>query len=201
MKYMIYIYVYMRNQGAEKETNYATLSCCCVYQYTPKAEEKREEKGFQFPSLEASFPTHASNMTTAIMSPSQLKTEQEKKKNARKDLQLFQKMVLKYVKQSSDDCQNARGFLFLPSCCIVSSVLGSVWGGSIGISGFLFHHETLAQEILIVDPCGQDLEILPSQGFLVPECSWNWLWLPVTWLLYPSLFSLPFSGVGNGLEG
>lgn len=36
--------------------------------------------------------------------------------------------------------------------------------GSVGISGFLFHHETLAQEILIVDPCGQDLEILPSQN-------------------------------------
>lgn len=40
--------------------------------------------------------------------------------------------------------------------------------GSVGISGFLFHHETLAQEILIVDPCGQDLEILPQPKLFGP---------------------------------
>jgi len=110
-------------------------------------------------------------------------------------------MELKYVKQGSADCQNTGGFLFLPPCCIVSSVWKAGERGSFGISGFLFHHETLAQEILIVDPCGQDLEILPSQSFLVPERSWNWLWLPVTWLLYPSLFSQSVSGMQNELEG
>lgn len=53
-------------------------------------------------------------------------------------------------------------------------------GEALESQGFLFHPETLAREILIVDPCGQDLETLPSQSSLVPEPSWNWWWLPVT---------------------
>lgn len=55
--------------------------------------------------------------------------QNKRKKNRRKDLQTFQKMELKYVKEGSADCQNTGGFLFLPPSCIVSDV----WrGGAAG---------------------------------------------------------------------
>lgn len=121
-------------------------------------------------------------MNTAITRPSSLNTEQGGGKNRRKDLQLFQKMELKYVKEGRAYCQNTGGFLFLPPSFVSGVLEPGGERGSVGISGFLFHRETLAREILIVDPCGQDLEILPSQSFLVLECSWNWPWLSVTWV-------------------
>lgn len=49
-------------------------------------------------------------------------------KNKRKDLQLFQKMELKYVKEGRADCQNTGGFLFLPP----STVSGVRKGGGTG---------------------------------------------------------------------
>lgn len=164
-----------------------------------KLRKERKRKAFSSPPFKHHFL--CMQVTWTLQLYSQASWRQNKRKNRRKDLQLFQKMELKYVKQGSADCQNTGGFLLLPPRCIVSGVWKQGERGSIGISGFLFHHETLAQEILIVDPCGQDLEILPSQSFLVPECSWNWLWLPVTWLLYPNLFSQSVSGMQNGLEG
>lgn len=48
-------------------------------------------------------------------------------KNRRKDLQLFQKIELKYVKEGRADCQNTGGFLFLPP-----SIVSSVWRGGGG---------------------------------------------------------------------
>lgn len=126
---------------------------------------------------------HASNMNTAITRPSRLKTEQGGgEKNRRKDLQLFQRDGVEICKRGQSQLPKYWRFSFPSTEHCEWCLEGGGERGSVGISGFSFHHETLAREILIVDPCGQDLEILPSQSFLVPECSWNWPWLPLSHL-------------------
>lgn len=66
-------------------------------------------------------------ITWTLQFYSQARWRQNKRKNRRKDSQLFQKIELKYVKQGSADCQNTGVFLFLPPCSVVSGVWK--WGG------------------------------------------------------------------------